>query len=59
MLKRWIKVKGIEVNLSEKNLSYSIANTIGGKYFKALKRLNKVKNIIATFLKTGIIGLKD
>jgi hypothetical protein len=34
-------VKGIKANLSKRNLSYSIVNTIGGKYLKALKRPNK------------------
>jgi hypothetical protein len=34
-------VKSIKVNLSKKNLSYSIVNTIKGKYLRALKRLNK------------------
>jgi hypothetical protein len=34
-------VKGIEANISKKNLSYSIVNTIGGKNPRALRRLNK------------------
>ena len=34
-------VKGIEADWDKRNLSYSIVNTIGGKYFKALKRPNK------------------
>jgi len=53
-------VKGIEANLGKRNLSYSIVNTIGGKYLRALRRPNKGKKyIIVTLLKTGIIGLKD
>ena len=43
MLKRYMRVKGIEANLDKRNLSYSIVNTIGGKYLKALKRPNKGK----------------
>jgi len=34
-------VKGIEANLGKRNLSYSIVNTIGGKYLRALKSPNK------------------
>jgi len=34
-------VKGIEVDLGKGNLSYSIGNTIGGKYLRALKGPNK------------------
>ena len=41
MLKIYIGVKGIEVSLSKGNLDYSIVNTIGGKYLRALKRPNK------------------
>ena len=40
-LKRRIKVKGIKANLGKRNLSYSIVNIIGGKYLRALRRLNK------------------
>ena len=36
-------VKGIKANLGKRNLSYSIVNTIGGKYLKVLKRPNKGK----------------
>ena len=43
MLFRSIGVKSIEANLEERNLSYSIVNTIGGKYLRALKRPNKGK----------------
>jgi hypothetical protein len=39
----YIGVKNIKVNLSKRNLSYSIVNIIGGKYLRALKRLNKGK----------------
>ena len=41
ILKRYIGVKGIEANLGKNNLSYSIVNTIGGKYLRALKQPNK------------------
>jgi len=41
MLKRRIRVKGIEANLSKRNLSRSIVNAIGGKYLRALRRPNK------------------
>jgi hypothetical protein len=34
-------IKGTKVNLSKRNLSYSIVNTIRGKYLKALRRPNK------------------
>ena len=34
-------VKGIEANLGKRNPSYSIVNTIWGKYLKALRRPNK------------------
>jgi hypothetical protein len=40
-LKRYIGVKGIKANIGERNLSYSIVNTIGGKNLRALKRPNK------------------
>ena len=40
-LKRYIGVKDIEAILGKKNLSYSIVNTIGGKYLRALRRPNK------------------
>ena len=42
-LERRIGVKGIEANLGKRNLSYSIVNTIGGKYLRVLKRPNKGK----------------
>jgi hypothetical protein len=41
VLERRIGVKGIEANLGKSILSYSIVNTIGGKYLRALKRPNK------------------
>jgi hypothetical protein len=34
-------VKGTKANLGKRNLSYSIVNTIGGKYLRAPKRPNK------------------
>ena len=41
ILERYIGVKGIKTNLEKRYLSYSIVNTIGGKYSKALRRPNK------------------
>src|SRR5258707_1357567 len=41
ILERYIGVKGIEANLGKRNLSYSIVNTIGGKYLRALRGPNK------------------
>ena len=40
-LERRIGVEGIEANLGKSNLSYSMVNTIGGKYLRALRRPNK------------------
>ena len=40
-LERYIGVKGIKANSSKRILNYSIINIIGGKYLRALKRLNK------------------
>ena len=34
-------VKGTEANLGKSNLSYSIVNTMGGKYLRAPRRPNK------------------
>ena len=59
ILERYIGVKGIKAVLGQRNLSYSIVNTIGGKYLRALRRPNKGKNIIVILLRIGIIGLKD
>jgi hypothetical protein len=42
-VERCIGVKDTKANLSKRNLSYSIVNTIGGKYLRALKRPNKSK----------------
>jgi hypothetical protein len=36
-----MEVKSTKANLGKRNLSYSIVNTIGGKYLRALKRPNK------------------
>jgi hypothetical protein len=36
-------VKGIKANLGKRNPSYSIVNTIGDKYLRALRRPNKGK----------------
>ena len=41
MLERYIGVKGIEANLSKRNLSHNMVNIIGGKYLRALRRSNK------------------
>ena len=46
-----MEVKGIEANLGKRNLSYSIVNTIGGKYSRALKRPNKSKKYNSNTLK--------
>jgi len=40
-LERYIGVKSLEANLGKRNLSYSIVNTIGDKYLRALRRPNK------------------
>jgi hypothetical protein len=50
----------IVTKLGKGNLSCSIVNAIRDKYLKGLKRLNKdKKHIIATLLRTRIIGLKN
>ena len=41
ILKKRIGVKGIEADLGKTYLSYSIVNTIGSKYLRALRRPNK------------------
>ena len=46
-----IGVKGIEAILGKRNLSYSIVNTIGGKYSKALRRPNKGRKYNSNTLK--------
>ena len=51
ILKRYIGVKGIEANLSKRNLSYSIVNAIGGEYLRALKRPNKGRKYNSNTLK--------
>ena len=53
ILKRYIKVKNIKANWGKRNLSYSIVNTIGGKYFRALKRPNKGKKYNSNTPKNG------
>ena len=50
-LERRIGVKGIEVKLGKRNLSYSIVNTIGGKYLRALRRPNKGRKYNSNTLK--------
>ena len=50
MLKRYMRVKGIEANLDKRNLSYSIVNTIGGKYLRPLKRPNKGREYVTDCL---------
>jgi len=42
-LKRYIEVKGIKSNLGKRIPSYSIINTIGGKYPRAPRGPNKGK----------------
>ena len=44
-------VKGIEVKLGKRNLSYSIVNTIGVKYLRALRRPNKGRKYNSNTLK--------
>jgi len=44
-------VKGIEVDLGKGNLSYSIGNTIGGKYLRALRGPNKGRKYNGNTLK--------
>ena len=51
ILKGYIGVKGIEANLEKRYLSYSIVNTIGGKYLKALRRPNKGRKYNSNTLK--------
>ena len=51
ILERYIGVKGIEVKLGKRNLSYSIVNAIGGKYLRALKRPNKGRKYNSNTLK--------
>jgi hypothetical protein len=51
MLERYIGVKGIEAILGRRNLSYSIVNTIGGKYLRALRRSNKGRKYNSNTLK--------
>ena len=51
ILERYIGVKGIEAGLEERKLSYSIVNTIGGKYLRALRRPNKGRKYNSNTLK--------
>jgi hypothetical protein len=44
-------VEGIEADLGKRNLSYSIVNTIGGKYLRALRRPNKGRKYNSNTLK--------
>ena len=44
-------VKGTEANLGKRNPSYSIVNTIGGKYSRALRRPNKGRKYNSNTLK--------
>jgi len=44
-------VKNIEANIDKKTASYSIVNTIKGKYLKALISVNKGKNYNSNILK--------
>jgi hypothetical protein len=52
-------VKSAKTVADKRHLSYNIVNAIGGKYLKAPRKPNKKKNIMAIFLRTEIIGLKD
>jgi len=52
-------VKGTEAVLGKRNLSYNMVNAIGGKHLRAPRRPNKGRKLMATLLRTGIIGLKD
>ena len=55
ILERYIGVKGIEAGLEERKLSYSIVNTIGGKYLRALRRPNKGRKYNSNTLKNGLL----
>ncbi len=57
-IKKYIKNKNADTELSKRNPSYSIINIEKGKYLKALNSLIKVKKT-AILLKTRIIRLKD
>jgi len=50
-LKRYIGVKGPEANLGKRNLSYSMVNTMGDKYLRALRRPNKGRKYNSNTLK--------
>ena len=51
MLKRHIRVKGTKADLGKRHLSYSIVNTIEGKYLGALKKPNKNKKYNSNIFK--------
>ena len=51
MLERYIGVKGLKANLGKRNPSYSIVNTIGDKYLRALRRPNKGRKYNSNTLK--------
>ena len=46
-----IGVKGAEIVANKRHLSYSIVNTIRGKYLRALKRPNKSKKYNSNIFK--------
>ena len=48
-----MEVKGIKTKLGKRNLSYSMVNTIGGKYLRALRRPNKGRKYNSNTLKNG------
>ena len=52
-------VKGTEAVLGKRIPSYSMVNTIGGKYLRALKRPNKGRKYNSNTLRIEIIGLKN
>jgi len=58
MLERYIRVKGIEANLSKRNPSRSIINTIGGKHLRALRRPNKDRKYNSNTFKNRDNGTK-
>ena len=44
-------VKGVETVVNKRHLSYSMVNTIGGKYLRALRRPNKSKKYNSNIFK--------
>ena len=48
---RYIGVKGVKTAIDKRHLSYSIVNTIGGKYLRAPKRPNKSRKYNSNIFK--------